>query len=245
MNALPDGLELLKAEVKRIAELIACTARWVHPDTFHSLPVWYPEFARGRPSFDATWTRRLTNTKRQSGQVAEKVEPNLKARAAIQHALGLGSLPKNWTVCHVWGVDDPSFQRTNTVVADPRFYSCVANMVLLPTPLKAFTDAMPEVKAMLRVCAFHLYGWACEHPDVAAMARVVRTGPLPKHYPASWPTKSRRMLPPGTSQHTARVAAAIATRKTRLAKALDDRSLAQFPRDEVRDVLRFWKVELR
>jgi hypothetical protein len=40
-------------------------------------------------------------------------------------------------------------------------------MVWLPTPLKGFTDTLPEIKAMLRVCAFHLYGWACEHPSVA------------------------------------------------------------------------------
>lgn len=39
------------------------------------------------------------------------------------------------------------------MVQDHQFYSCVANMVLLPAPLKAFTDAMPEVKAMLRVCS--------------------------------------------------------------------------------------------
>ncbi len=53
---------------------------------------------------------------------------------------------------------------------DRRFFSCVANMVLLPAPLKAFTDVMTEVKMMLCVCAIHLYGWFCDHEEVADVA---------------------------------------------------------------------------
>lgn len=37
-------------------------------------------------------------------------------------------------------MDDASFQFSNVVVMDRRLFSCVGNMVLLPTPLKAFTD---------------------------------------------------------------------------------------------------------
>lgn len=66
----------------------------------------------------------------------------------------------HWTCCHIWGVDDPSFVKANSVVQDHRFFSCVANMILLPTPLKAFTDVMPEVKAMLRQCSGDLFGWS-------------------------------------------------------------------------------------
>jgi len=51
---------------------------------------------------------------------------------------------------------------------DRCFFSCVGNMVLLPTPLKAFTDAMPEVKNMMRICTRNLYGWQCDHPNLFA-----------------------------------------------------------------------------
>lgn len=46
-----DGLDALRAEigVREIASLIERTARWVDPVTFHTLPVWYPEHARGLP----------------------------------------------------------------------------------------------------------------------------------------------------------------------------------------------------
>ena len=72
-------------------------------------------------------------------------------------------------------MDEETFQKSNVAAQDRRFYSCMANMVLLPTPLKAFADAMIEVEMMLRVCALHLYGWSCEHEDVADVAAKVAT----------------------------------------------------------------------
>ena len=235
---VPDGLDAIRHEQKHIVKMIEDTARWIHPDTFRALPIWYPETARGRPIFDATWTRQYTNTKRQTGAIAAKVEPNIKAGKAFVAALGVGKVA-NWTVCHIWGVDDPKFRKPNSVIADPRYYSCVANMVWLPTPLKAFTDAMPEIKRMIRVCALHLYGWVCDHPDVAEHAREVREGPIPEDYPERWPTPERICLPPGTAPFTPKVSAAIERRKAELKRMLVERSLAEFPRDEVRRVLMY------
>jgi hypothetical protein len=84
------------------------------------------------------------------------------------HALGLrGDDRPNWSCCHIWGLDDATYASTNVIVQEARYYSCVANMVLLPTPLKDFTDVMPKVKAMLRTYAFHTYGWGCSHAAVA------------------------------------------------------------------------------
>src|SRR5262249_37799788 len=160
----------LRDEVPVVARMIERTARWVHPDAFRALPVWFPETARRRPMFDSTWNNVYSNKDRETKAIAEKREPNIKAGKAFRSALGVAKTPK-WTVCPIWGVDDPNFQRSNRIVRDPRYYSCVGNMVWLPTPLKGFTDAMPEVKRMLRTCAFHLYSWACEHPDVEDEAR--------------------------------------------------------------------------
>jgi hypothetical protein len=43
-----DGLDALRAEigVDEIAALIERTARWVAPETFKLLPVWFPEHSR-------------------------------------------------------------------------------------------------------------------------------------------------------------------------------------------------------
>jgi hypothetical protein len=171
-NVVPDGNAEIAAEVPLVVEIIARTCRWVHPETFRRLPVWCPWTARGRPLYDRAWQRRYTNTKRATRQAVEKVEGNVAAIQTLVAALGVARpRPRNWTICHVWGYDDPAFASQGSIVQDPRFFSCVANMVWLPTPLKGFTDALPEVKTMLRTCAFHLYGWACEHESSGTRRR--------------------------------------------------------------------------
>jgi hypothetical protein len=174
---IPDGNDALRDDIPAIVELIERTAKWVHPNTFKALPVWAPHTARGRPLYDAGWTRRYTNTRRVTGVMEEKFEGNVAALNSLIAALGVASpRPKNWTVCHIWGYDDPSFAKQSIIVQDPCYFSCVANMVWLPTSLKGFTDTLPEIKAMLRVCAFHLYGWACQHSSVEKQADQVEVG---------------------------------------------------------------------
>ena len=125
-----------------------------------------------------------------------------------------------------------------------RYYSCVGNMVWLPTPLKGFTDAVPEIKLILRHCAFHLYGWACEHPDVADQAREVRRGSVPSHYPTAWPTAERRIEPPGLAPASDRAWKSVEKEKAKIRKSLADTSLEHYPRTEVQKVMEFWKITL-
>lgn len=243
---IPDGTEALRDDIPAVVELIERTARWVNPETFQRLPVWAPHTARRRPLYDANWNRRYTNTRKDTGVTAEKVEGNMAAADAFVAALGVAKpKPKNWTVCHIWGYDDPSFAEKSGVVQDARFFSCVANMVWLPTPLKGFTDALPEIKAMLRVCAFHLYGWACEHPSVATQAAKVRSGWIPDGYPKRWPSPDRPdTLPPGVAPFTARIEQEIAKRKLKIKADLERETFLHYPKEDVRDVLKFWNVKL-
>ncbi|WP_375157930.1 hypothetical protein [Bradyrhizobium sp. RDT46] len=244
--AVPDGNEILRTDIPAVAELIARTARWVHPETFRALPIWAPHAARGMPLFDAAWSRRYTNTKKSTGVTSDKYEGNVAAGHALFAALDVATpRPKNWTVCHIWGYDDPSFAKHSGVVQDRRFFSCVGNMVWLPTSLKGFTDTLPEIKVMLRVCAFHLYGWACEHESVAAQAAEVRSGRLPDDYPGDWPDgKSPGRLPPGTAPFTDRIQRAIAARKAKIRADLRNADYLHYPRAEVEEVLKFWKIDL-
>ena len=243
---MPDGNEILRSDIPAVAELIERTARWVHPETFRALPVWAPQTARGRPLFDAAWSRHYTNTKKATGITSEKSEGNVAALQALLAALDVVSpKPKNWTVCHIWGYDDPSFAQQSGVVQDRRYFSCVANMVWLPTSLKGFTDTLPEIKAMLRTCAFHLYGWACEHESVAEQAKEVRSGRIPRDYPAGWPDGQRpEKLPPGTAPFTSRVERAIARRKAKIKADLANADYLHYPKAEVGDVLKFWGIDL-
>lgn len=239
-----DGNDAIREDLPAIVKIIARTARWVHPEAFALLPVWAPYTARGRPIYDVTWTRQITNTSGSTGRTVPNVEANQEAAAALKKALGVGGKPKNWTVCHLWGYDDPSFREQASIVQDPRYYSCVGNMVWLPTPLKGFTDAVPEIKTMLRTCAFHLYGLECKLPSAEMEALKIQSGIIPPGYPDDWPTAERpARLPPGTASFTPAIAKQIAKQKKKIQRLLRLTS-PNFPREEVREVLASWEITL-
>lgn len=240
-SMLPDGLDALRAELNlgQMMRLIERTARWVDPATFQLLPVWYPEYARKSFFYKANWTEPQLN----KGE--HKQEGNLGGNKALTHALGLRSDNRpNWSCCHIWGVDDARYQESNLVVQDRRFFSCVANMVLLPTPLKAFTDTVPEVKAMLRLCARALYGWHCDHESlIVAVDKVERWGDW-DDYPASWPrTHDESRQPPGVVPLNANIRRDAERRLARIRHDLLNAG-PHYPRDEVRSALAYWNIAL-
>jgi hypothetical protein len=113
-----DGLDALRQEIgiREIAQLIERTARWVAPETFRLLPAWYPEHARRRPFYKANWSEPQMNKSRRTGVSVHKVEGNVFANQALTLALGLRKADRpNWSCCHLWGVDDPTFQQANDV----------------------------------------------------------------------------------------------------------------------------------
>jgi len=243
---IPDGNDALRDDIPAVVELVERTARWVNPETFRRLPVWAPHTARGRPLYDATWSRRYTNKRKTTGVTAEKFEGNVAALNALMGALDVAvPRPKNWTVCHIWGYDDPTFAQQSSVVQDPRYFSCVANMVWLPTSLKGFTDTMPEIKAILRVCSYYLYGWVCEHPSVSNQATKIKSGWLPDCYPSTWPNPDRKAtLPPGTAPFSDRIEREIAKRKLKIKADINSIEYRNYPRSEVVEVLKFWDISL-
>ncbi len=241
-----DGLhELAKHQsLQAIMEVIEKTARWVNPDTFKYLPLWYPEYARGAPLYKVDWETRSTNTNKKTLVSSEKFEGNTRGNTALTQALGLRSKQRpNWSCCHIWGLDDPKYQRGNLVVQDRRFYSCIANMVLLPSPLKAFTDVIPEVKMMLRVCAFQNYGWRCDHEAVSEEAEKVVAWSNWQDYPKTWPKPGQNSTPLGTMPFSDTIRRTADRRMDRIKSDLDNAGTA-YPREAVKDALEFWKISL-
>lgn len=111
--------------------------------------------------------------------------------------------------------------------------------------MKALTDSMPEIKKMLRACAFHLYGWVCDDPDVENEAKQIKEGYIPDKYPESWPTGDRQIHPPNVAPFSRAVQKAIENRRAEIKKRLDDAtSYPLFPRDEVQNVLNHWNIIL-
>jgi hypothetical protein len=241
---MEDGLKALLRELSlaEIMSLIERTSRWVAPETFTFLPVWFPEHARRWYFYKANWSQPQMNTNRRTKVAVHKVEGNVHASTALTFALGISKdMRPNWSCCHLWGVDDPTFQKANDVVADHRFFSCVGNMVLLPTPLKAFTDAIPEIKAMLRICARNLYGWQCDHDSVGDTNLLLDHWADWSVYPASWPRVPGAQRPRGTVDFTS----AIKTQGTkRLSRVRYDLKHAGefYPREQVRNALAYWRI---
>src|SRR5262245_37123351 len=121
LTELPDGLEALKNELSLadIMKLIERTARWVDPATFRLLPVWYPEFARRSHYYKGNWSEPQMNKNRATGISEHKREGNTYANKALTEALSLSSRKRqNWSCCHLWGIDDPLYQKTNSIVQD-------------------------------------------------------------------------------------------------------------------------------
>lgn len=239
-----DGLEALRAELSlsEVMRLIERTARWVDPESFKRLPAWYPEHSRRGLFYKNNWSEPQMNRNRQTGVSVHKHEGNLYANKALTYALGLrGNDRPNWSCCHIWGVDDASYASTNVIVQDARFYSCVANMVLLPTPLKAFTDVMPEVKAMLRTCAYHLYGWRCGHEAVSSMD--IESPGHDIAYPGSWPHDARSSRPLGIVAFNPSIDRDANRRLDRIRFDLENAG-PHYPREQVIAVAAYWNMQL-
>lgn len=242
MKTIVDGLEALRAELDLadIMRLIERTARWVDPATFKRLPVWYPEHSRRGLFYKQNWSTPQLNRNRTTGVEIHKHEGNLYANKALTHALGLRSDDRpNWSCCHIWGLDDATYATTNSIVQDPRFYSCVANMVLLPTPLKAFTDVMPEVKAMLRACSAAIYDWRCDHPDLIGVD--LDAALADPAYPEHWPKKAGDALAPGVAPMTAQIERDVDKRLATIRHDLEHAG-PHYPREQVTAALAYWVI---
>ncbi len=225
-----NGLEALNRAInaREIARLIGELARWTDPETFRLLPVWFPATARKLPSFNAKWTKQLTN--RQN----PKFEGNTNANMTLARALGTPTKKRpNWTCCHIWGNDDDTFASGFSEVNDPRYYSCPANMVLLPTPLKAFTDSVPQMKTAMRLAAFHLYGFLPEG----------RTLPNVEEAEDWLPTRWDRGEVLGIRPINDGIRYSAQRRIDIIARDLGE-SPGEYPRKQVENVVRYWSEKV-
>lgn len=116
-------------------------------------------------------------------------------------------------------------------------------MVLLPAPLKAFTDSMRDIKSMLCICARNLYGWQCDHPDVREFNAELDNWTDWSSYPGSWPKYPCEKVPLGVVPLTSEIRTSAERRKARIRDDLD-RAGDCYPRDKVREALAYWKITL-
>jgi hypothetical protein len=85
MAEISDGLEALRSimSLREVASLIGRTARWVAPETFKMLPLWFPEYGRRGLFFKGNWSAPQMNTNRVTGHSIHKSEGNVHANKAL------------------------------------------------------------------------------------------------------------------------------------------------------------------
>jgi len=127
-------------------------------------------------------------------------------------------------------------------VQDRRFFSCVANMVLLPTPMKAFTDEMPDVKSMLRICAKNFFGWQCDHKSIMTENAKLEKWQTSDDYPESWPRQIGDSAPLGVMPINADIRQSAVRRWRNIQEDLE-RAGPHYPQEEVRKALAYWKLD--
>jgi len=147
-----DASELLTEACARLgidlANLVAATGLWASPEIHAALagasdaPAWYPK------------TQRAGAGQKRGTFVGEvRLDDNTYANVAIKRALGLS--PRNvvgFEVCHVW----PG------TTYDPRYHTCIANLILLPRSLASLSDHDATVQRAIQYRSFELYAWSPE-----------------------------------------------------------------------------------
>lgn len=194
-----DGLDALRSVLglREVMSLIERTARWVDPKTFDRPPVWYRERARKVHFFKDNWSQPQMNKSRQTGNSIHKMESNTYANEALTLALGMRSSAVQLVVLPYLGCG-----RRQVPAVEPRRGGSQILLVRrqhgpASHPSETFTDTMPEVKAMLRICTCNLCGWPCDHDSVLAGNSALDGWSDWDAYPQSWPRRPREKNPLG------------------------------------------------
>lgn len=138
--------------------LVAETAIWANP-YMHDGTAWFPNTRRCR-----------TGQGEKSGEIVDgvKLNDNSYANQTIRQAVGItDKCLVGFESCHIW---------PNTCY-DPRYYTTIANLVLIPRAISGLTDHYVEVQAVLQYRSYELYGWYPEGLQCPSK---------PAFYPKTW-----------------------------------------------------------
>lgn len=152
---IADG-DLVLAEARKrlgidLRPLVAACGVFAHPSTFEAVRrlnphgAWFPGF------------RRMRKGERKGTTVDGVVlDDNTRANFAIKRAVfGTHVGVESFHCCHVWPA----------TCYDPRYHTCIANIVLLPAAVAGLSDHDQGVAACLRFRAWDLFGWKPDEAD--------------------------------------------------------------------------------
>lgn len=156
-----DGNYVLDEALKNLdinlIDIIANVAIWASPEVVKSIsqPI-YPDRKRGKGKF-------------KKGEIVNGIilDDNSYANSAAKRFINGKIKFVNFQVCHVWPY----------TAYDERYYTHLANLVLIPRSIASLTDHSEMVIEVLKYRSFELFGW---WPD--SEKRPIR----PTYYPVEW-----------------------------------------------------------
>ncbi len=184
---LYDATEMLREAAQRqridLAILVAETSLWASPE-FHRLLV----AENGTGAF-FPYHRRFKEGIGETLLPDEIADKNSYAKHAIMQAVGIPrGHQKGFDACHIWPLTSN----------DARYYTVLANLVLLPSALHGLADNTPAIRHALQFRSYELYG---SHPVSEP------TPTKPDGYPICWrdlpiPPRTAAAILAGRKAHT-------------------------------------------
>jgi hypothetical protein len=168
MSAQYNGITLFREAAQRhsirLTILVAETGFWANPEVHQRLMK-----ENGTGAFFPRIRRYREGAGEVKGQLGdERLDDNTYANHAIKQAVGIRRDDfTDFQACHIWPQS----------CYDARYYTVLANIVLLPAPLAGLSDHDPDIQAALQFRSYELYDW---HP--MEYARPL----LPEFYPPRW-----------------------------------------------------------
>ena len=176
MSGTKTGIDHLRRVARRheydLAKLVAETGYWVAPSVHKC-------FAAFRPPHGAVYPdirRRVGKDEEAGGSTVDpatgdtiRLDLNNYAGGALRRFLGPPP-DGDWEgyhACHVWP----------DTATDRRYYTVLANLVLLPAPLAGLSDHDPHIIECLKYRSYQLYEW---HPSED------QPPACPSNFPAVW-----------------------------------------------------------
>jgi hypothetical protein len=102
---------------------------------------------------------------------------------------------------------------------------------------------MPDVKAMLRICARNLYGWPKGQDEFRATNAALDKWTDWNSYPQSWPRTPHEKLPLGMIPISSVIRRCAEKRLAAIRHDLEHAG-SFYPREEVRVALAYWNIKL-
>lgn len=138
MNKLPSKPQL-GISGRRIAEITLPFCRLPHPQTVSTF---------SGPVFPSIRNHKKRGTLDPENNLL--FDSNRTPRWALfwSHGIGAAAHPKGWTIAHVW-----------TCSQDPKAYTNLANLVLMPECFGSLSDKDGPMGCFLRYHAYSVYGW--------------------------------------------------------------------------------------